>query len=153
VTSYPLPTPGRPRLLLRVPGRPPITAVTAFVANTDPWTYLGDRAVRTNPGCRFDGGLGLFALRRSDPLTVARAISSVLRAGGRAGAAAGIPGLVRDDDLDEVRAEVVGGTGDIDLQVDGDHVGRCGAAGFESVPAALTVLAGSPGASTGSRLI
>ncbi len=34
-----------------------------IVSNTAPWTYLGKRAVHTNPQAGFDSGLDVFALR------------------------------------------------------------------------------------------
>src|SRR5581483_12447797 len=36
----------------------------AIVANTDPWTYVGNRALRPTPDTNFETGLGLYARRR-----------------------------------------------------------------------------------------
>ena len=47
-----------PRLTLELPGREPVTgAFLVFVSNVDPWTYFGNRPVRTAPitvRCRTD---------------------------------------------------------------------------------------------------
>ena len=49
-----------------------------FVSHSDPWTYLGPFPVRTNPGCGFDDGLGLYALRNTVGVRPLLAIMSVL---------------------------------------------------------------------------
>jgi len=74
---------GGGHLRLEIPGRDPVTqAHLAFVSNVDPWTYLGSRPVRTNPGTTIDGGLGVFATRSLSPLTVARVASQLVRRDG-----------------------------------------------------------------------
>ncbi len=65
-----------PSLRVEIPGREPVEDVKlALVSNTDPWTYLGGRAVRTNPGCSFDGGLGFFGLCKLGLPTIGRIVS------------------------------------------------------------------------------
>lgn len=104
-----------------------------FVSATDPWTYLGARAVHTNPGTRPERGLGVFALRSMGLATVARVAPSMLRPGGepRAGA------LVRRDDVD--RVSVTCG-GEVHLQVDGEHLGTRSAVTFTRAGHALEVV-------------
>jgi hypothetical protein len=51
-------------MTVEVPGLLAPTEVrVTFVSNTSTWTYLGPRAVHTNPGASFATGLGLFAMR------------------------------------------------------------------------------------------
>ena len=54
----------------------------AFVSTTDTWTYLGSRAVRTNPGSVIGAGLGVFGLRDLGAGTVASTLRHILRTGG-----------------------------------------------------------------------
>ena len=110
-----------------------------FVCATDPWTYLGQRPVRTNPGIRHDGGLGFFGLTSLGLLTLARVLPAMLRAGGDPKASK----LVRCDDASWIRVEC-GDPGDegtaVDLQVDGDHLGPRSVVEFRRVPDALLVV-------------
>lgn len=123
-----------PRLRVHVPGQEPVDGVAlAMVSNTDPWTYLGARPVHTNPGCSFGSGLGLFALRSLGLPTVLRLVGQVLRQGGEPG----LRSVARDDDVPFVRI-----TSDepVNLQVDGDHLGRRSDVEFVAVADALRVL-------------
>ena len=54
----------------------------AFVSTTDTWTYLGSRAVRTNPGSVIGAGLGVFGLRDLGAGTIAAMLRHILRTGG-----------------------------------------------------------------------
>jgi diacylglycerol kinase family enzyme len=103
------------------------------VSNTDPWTYLGGRAVRTNPGCSFDGGLGLFGLRRLGLPTIGRIVRQILSEDGFTE----LGSVLRDDDVPALRV-----TSDepVNLQVDGDHLGRRSDVEFFAVPHALRVV-------------
>ena len=86
--------PGRARALLHrgppAPGDHPGAARRgavdrlhlAIVANTAPWTYLGDRPVQPSPEASFDTGLDLFA-----PAKLGIAAHSALRSPGAAGPA------------------------------------------------------------------
>ncbi len=123
-----------PRLTIELPdGRVERGLRSAVVSNTDPWTYLGRRPVRSNPGSSFDAGLGLFALRSMAPGVVLRHIGQMLRTqadpAGR--------NLVRLDDVDTIR---VLSDRQVGLQVDGDHLGHHAAVRFTSVPHALNVV-------------
>ena len=61
----------------------PVVAVrVAFVSNTSTWTYLGSRAVHTNPGASFATGLGLFAMQSLGLPTVAHVLHEILRSDG-----------------------------------------------------------------------
>lgn len=132
VSCYLRPPQGRPALTVQVPGEEPAEVRTAFVSNTDPWSYLGTRPVHLNTDCSFDTGLGLFALRALGPVTVLRHLYQALKTRSRHRGKQ----LVRRDDLSLicVTAEVP-----VNLQVDGDLVGQRTRVEFRSVPGALTV--------------
>jgi diacylglycerol kinase family enzyme len=122
-----------PRLTLELPGEQPIENMRlAFVSNTDPWTYLGDRPIRLNPQCSFDSGLGVFALHTLRATTVLRHVWQVL--GRRPDPHGG--NLFRLDDVARVR---VSAREPVRLQIDGDLVGKRSSVEFVSVPDALQV--------------
>jgi diacylglycerol kinase family enzyme len=123
-----------PELTVEIPGHDPVEGVAlALVSNTDPWTYLGARPVRTNPTCSFDAGLGLFALRSLGLPTVLRIVSQVLRHDGDPG----LRSVTRADDVAFLR---VTSSEPVNLQVDGDHLGRRSDVEFVAVPDALRVV-------------
>jgi diacylglycerol kinase family enzyme len=123
-----------PSLRVEIPGREPVEDVKlALVSNTDPWTYLGGRAVRTNPGCSFSGGLGLFGLRRLGLPTIGRIVRQILSEDGFSE----LGSVVRDDDVPALR---VTSEEPVNLQVDGDHLGRRSDVEFLAVPEALRVV-------------
>jgi diacylglycerol kinase family enzyme len=125
---------GRPPLTVRIPGEDPVDVRTAFVSNTDPWSYLGSRPVHLNNGCSFDSGLGLFALRGLGLGTVFRHVRQALSAQGNQRGRR----LVRHDDLAKLGIE---SEEPVNFQVDGDLVGQRTKVEFRSVPSALTVIA------------
>jgi diacylglycerol kinase family enzyme len=133
VTSYLKPSHGQPRLQIEVPGEEPYQGMRlAFVSNTDPWTYLGNRPVHLNAGCTFDSGLGLYSLSTLRFPTVLRALrQAVSKRGNQHGGK-----LLRRDDVDTIR---VTAEEPVRLQVDGDLVGERTNVEFTSVPKALTV--------------
>jgi diacylglycerol kinase family enzyme len=117
-----------------VPGAEPVADVRmVFISNADIWTYLGSRAVRTNPGASFDDGLGVFGLREIGPITVARTIHEILKPGGDPTGR----NVLREDAVPVVRV-----TSDepLHLQMDGDHLGQRQEIEFRSVPEALRVV-------------
>lgn len=122
------------RLDIDLPGRPPVEgAFMVFVSNVDPWTYVGARPVRTNPGTTPGGGLGVFALTRFGLFTVLRVSRQIL-------ARAADPhssSLVRLDDEATLR---VRSRRPVGLQVDGDYLGERSVVTFRSVPDALRVV-------------
>ncbi|MEV4055624.1 diacylglycerol kinase family protein [Amycolatopsis sp. NPDC049688] len=133
VRSYFRPPLGRPALTIRIPGEEPAEALTAFVSNTDPWSYLGQRAVHLNPGCSFETGLGLFALNGLGLPTVFKHVRQALatksnQRGRR---------LVRHDDVPMIRIDAAE---PVNFQVDGDLVGQRTRVEFFSVPDALSVI-------------
>ncbi|TNC22757.1 diacylglycerol/lipid kinase family protein [Amycolatopsis alkalitolerans] len=135
VTCYFNPPRGREPLTVHLPGQDPVEVSTAFVSNTDPWSYVGTRPVHLNTGTSFDTGLGLFALRRLRLATVYRHVRQALRDEAKHRGR----NLVRHDDLAELR---VTASHPVNFQVDGDPVGQRTGVEFVSVPHALTVLTG-----------
>lgn len=125
-----------PRLTVHLPDLPDVDPISdarlAFVSNTDPWTYLGNKPIRLVPNCSFEHGLSLFALLRMAVPTVVRHIVQVLRdrrpPHGKH--------LVTRDDLSRIRVtcEVP-----VRFQVDGDLAGEQTSVEFLSAPEALRV--------------
>jgi diacylglycerol kinase family enzyme len=121
------------RLTLELPGRDRVDdAHLVFVSNVDPWTYLGSRAIRTNPGTSPTGGLGVFALTSLSLPNALRASAAILT--GRVG---GGRHVVRADD--EAWA-TVRCREPVALQVDGDYLGERSEVTFSSVPRALRLV-------------
>lgn len=122
-----------PRLTLELPGRKPIAGVhLVFVSNVDPWTYFGKRPVRTNPGVSISTGLGVFAMTSMGLPAALTAATQILS--GRAGRARNI---IRADD--EPLA-IVRCSEPVDLQADGDYLGKRTEMEFRSVPNALRLV-------------
>ncbi|ASR37894.1 diacylglycerol kinase [Prauserella marina] len=134
LACYLRPPNGRPELTVEVEGEEPVPVRTAFISNTDPWSYLGNRPVHLNTGCSFDTGLGLFALRGMALPTVLRHLRQALRTRGKHRGKQ----LLRDDDVAVV---AVTAQEPVNLQVDGDLVGQRTRVEFRSVARALTVAA------------
>lgn len=104
-----------------------------FVTNTDPWTYLGPRAVHTNPGTTFSGGLGVFGLTSLSWPVMGRVIPQILRSGTQPRSRR----LLRRDDVGRIRVRCTEPTG---LQLDGDYLGTHTDVTFNTVAKAVQVL-------------
>jgi diacylglycerol kinase family enzyme len=123
-------------LTLDIPGRDPVIGChLVFVSNVDPWTYLGSRPIRTNPGTSAEGGLGVFAALSLHAPAVARMAGQLLVPNSRKG-----PHGRRLLRLDDVQSLTVTADEPVGLQLDGDFVGRWSPVQFRSVPDALRVL-------------
>lgn len=122
-----------PLITVRIDDEPPVSGLhTAFVSNTDPWTYLGNRPMRMNPDTTFDTGLGLFSLSDMNAYGVLRYIAQMLR--GRA-KPHGRNALHRAD----AGCLHVTCREPLRLQVDGDNLGERSVIEFASIPDALRV--------------
>ncbi|WP_243792241.1 diacylglycerol kinase family protein [Saccharopolyspora gloriosae] len=122
-----------PQITVRIGDEPPVTGLhTAFVANTDPWTYLGSRPMRMNPDTTFDTGLGVFSLSDMNAYVVLRYIAQMLRGSAKPH---GRNALRRAD----VGSIHVACQEPLRLQVDGDNLGERSVIEFVSVPDALRV--------------
>ncbi len=123
-----------PSMTVELPDAAPLTGVRlAFVSNTDPWTFLSGRAVRTNPRSSFGSGLGLFALTGLSPRTIASTLRQILAADGDPHGRH----IVRHDAVGRVR---ITSEQPLALQLDGDHLGMRTDVEFLSVPGALRVV-------------
>ena len=121
-------------MTVEVPGvLEPTEVRVAFVSNTSTWTYLGSRAVHTNPGASFATGLGLFALRSLGIGTVGPVLREILRSDGDPKGSS----VVRHDAVALVRVSC---EAPVALQLDGDHLGERSEVEFLSVPEALRVV-------------
>ncbi|HEX4249620.1 MAG TPA: diacylglycerol kinase family protein [Pseudonocardia sp.] len=121
-------------LTIELPGEEPQSELRlAMVCATDPWTYLGSRPVRTNPGSGGTDGLALFALRSLAPRVVLPLIREILRKQGDPNG----PNILSRDELPLIR--VISDT-PVALQVDGDYLGERSEVEFVSVPRALRVV-------------
>jgi diacylglycerol kinase family enzyme len=121
-------------ITVEVPGSPPVPDVRlAFISNTDTWTYLGSRPVRTNPGTSFATGLGLFGLRDLGTPTVVTSLREMLRPGGDPRGR----NVLRRDAVARIR---VRSDRPLALQIDGDHLGDRRDVEFVAVPDAVRVV-------------
>ncbi|WP_406265095.1 diacylglycerol kinase family protein [Nocardia sp. NBC_00881] len=127
-----------PTIRIEIPGHVAVPGVHyAFVTNTTPWTYLNTTPVHTNPGTRFESGLGLFAVRSMAVLPTLLLARQLLAADGNPKSR----NLFREDDVPSVRIETKEPIG---LQIDGDFIGKRNVVEFTSVPNVLGVIAPQP---------
>ncbi|RIJ70925.1 diacylglycerol kinase family lipid kinase [Nakamurella silvestris] len=121
-------------LTVQLPDGEPVSGChLAFISNVDPWTYFGNRPVRTNPGTSPTGGLGVFASRTLSPVPVSRVARQLLRRKGDPQH----KHLLRADDVSEV---TVSSDRPVGFQLDGDYLGERKSVNFSSVPRALRVV-------------
>jgi diacylglycerol kinase family enzyme len=125
----------RPRsMTIEIPGAAPAEDVRlAFLSTSDIWTFLGSRAVRTNPGASLRHGLGLFGLRDLGAATIAPVLRRMLRTGGDPRGR----NVLRQDAVPFLR---VRSAEPIALQLDGDHLGERREVEFRAVTDALRVV-------------
>jgi diacylglycerol kinase family enzyme len=134
VAQYLRPTHGQPKLTVEIPGEEPVSGLRlVFVSNTDPWTYLGARAIHLNRGTGFDGGLGVFALHSLALPTVVRHLRQAIS---RKGETRGRKLLRRDD----VPGLAITSETPVRVQCDGDLIGERTCVKIASVRHALTVV-------------
>ncbi|MBF6078810.1 diacylglycerol/lipid kinase family protein [Nocardia beijingensis] len=127
-----------PGVQVEIPGRDLVDGVHyAFVTNTTPWTYLNATPVHTNPGTRFETGLGVFAVRSMAVLPTLLLARQLLAANGNPKSR----NLFREDDVPAVRIEAKEPIG---LQIDGDFIGKRDVVDFTAVPDVLAVVAPQP---------
>jgi diacylglycerol kinase family enzyme len=109
-----------------------------IVANTTPWTYLGDQPLHACPDASFDTGLDILGLRRFGPATLAQTNAQVLTA-----ASPRHRHIVRLHDLDGVS---IHSHLPISVQLDGEYAGEVTTATLRAHRQALTVIPGLPAA-------
>jgi diacylglycerol kinase family enzyme len=102
---------------------------TVMVQNVDPYTYLGDRAIRFCADASLDGGLDAVAFKTLRTTLVTRVLRRALGTGKPVRRAA-----TYGHDLAVVKIEA---DEPVPLQVDGEFVGEVETVSIESVPGAL----------------
>ena len=107
----------------------------AILANTSPWTFLGNRPIVATPEAGFDSGLDLFGVSSFATVPTWSTIGKLLSGSARLGR--GRSELLRHD-LPEVTLMA---QRPVALQVDGDYLGPRERVTFRSVPDALRVYA------------
>jgi diacylglycerol kinase family enzyme len=134
VTQYLKPAHGGPQLTVEIPGEEPVTGLRlVFVSNTDPWTYLGTRAIHLNRGCGFETDLGIFALHSLRLPTVLRHLcQAISRKGEQRGGK-----LYRRDDVPML---TITSPDPVRMQCDGDLIGQRTCVRISSVRHALAVV-------------
>jgi diacylglycerol kinase family enzyme len=123
-----------PALTLYRPGAEPVSGLhLAIVANTAPWTYLGDRPLRISPDAGFDTGLDVYALTKLHTLGTLAEVRRVLadRPSSRA------RHVLRLHDLPELSLRAVR---PVAAQVDGEPLGELTELELRAVPSALRVV-------------
>ncbi len=123
----------RPVLTLERDGADPVRLALALVCQADPWTYLGDRAVRPCPDASFDTGLDVFGLTTTPLAAILRHLPQILAAdprphGKRVVALHDLPALTLSADLP------------LPFQLDGEDLGDRESVVLRSVPHALQVV-------------
>jgi diacylglycerol kinase family enzyme len=122
---------GRFRPALTVLGRG--RAAFAFVANCDPYSYVGRRPLRVAPEARFELGLDLVAPKDVRPLDLPQLAWWALVRPGQTRSR----GVIAMHDADSIEVECDGPTA---LQVDGEDLGDVTEARFEAEREALRVI-------------
>jgi diacylglycerol kinase family enzyme len=108
-------------------------AALVFVANGDPYSYVGARPLRVAPEARFELGLDLVAPTRLSPGSIPRFLAYAARGRGQAGA----EDILYGHDLDRI---AVRADRPLPLQVDGEDLGDVAEAVFEAERDAVSVL-------------
>jgi diacylglycerol kinase family enzyme len=123
-----------PALSLEIAGQPPLEHLHyAVITNTDPWTYVGNRALHPTPDSSFDHDLDVYARTSMALPSVVYGLTKLARRRARAGGF----GAVVCHDVAEFRLLADRPT---PLQVDGDLLGRHEDVRFSSSKAAIRVL-------------
>jgi diacylglycerol kinase family enzyme len=116
-------------------GGEPLSGIhLAIVANTAPWTYLGERPLLTSPRASFDTGLDLYALTRLGAFSTLREVRRLMAGSSGTGDRKGVR---REHDLAELTLRAVR---PVAAQVDGESLGQTRELTFRSVPRALRVV-------------
>jgi diacylglycerol kinase family enzyme len=126
-----------PVLSLERPGADPVPLHMAIVANTAPWTYLGDRPLLTSPDASFDSGLDVYALTRLRTVGTLAEVRRLLRGKSAPGRQGPRTLVHREHDLAELSLRA---GRPVAAQVDGEALGDLESLVLRSVPNALNVV-------------
>lgn len=107
----------------------------AILANTSPWTYLGNRPIVATPEAGFDTGLDLFGLASLGTVPVWQTVGRLIASSSKLHQGRDV---VLRHDLPELTLLA---HRPVPFQVDGDYLGPRERVTFRSVPAALRVFA------------
>lgn len=108
-----------------------------FVANTNPWTFLGPVPVITNPQNTLTRGLGVYALRSLAGISGILAMANLVGLGQSPQAQKRVAKRrIRVDDAAEVKVYC---DTPLRFQVDGEYVGEITEMTFSSVPEAIEI--------------
>lgn len=120
---------------LHVPGQEPVSGLTlVIVQNTAPWTFFGPFPINPCPRASYDLGLDVFALHSLSVLSTTRYGLRMLR-GSRAGAVEGHLTLLHDETNFSLHCQTA-----LNLQLDGDSMGRIEQVTFWHNPHALRIV-------------
>jgi diacylglycerol kinase family enzyme len=108
----------------------------AIIANADPWTYAGNRALHPTPEVTFESGLGVYARRRMG--TPGMLWSMARLSGNRPHVGRRGAFVVHDEEHVTVLADEP-----LPFQVDGDALDLRDKVSFRSVPNALQIVVGT----------
>ncbi len=126
---------GHGALTLERDGHPPAGPFfVGIVSNTAPWTYLGRRAVNTNPRAAFECGLDVFALRSLHTAATLRTLRQLLSPAGPP--ARGRSVLTGHDEA----ALTFTAARPVAFQVDGEYMGERERVRFVAIPNALSII-------------
>ncbi len=125
----------RPRFAVRHPdGTVVDDALFALCQNSNPYTYLGNRPLETNPNATLDRPLAMLSFRDLDLLPTLRYLIEALLGGDRL---VRDPRVVERHDLERL---TVSGHGPFPFQADGDYLGEADRLEVTWVPDALTLV-------------
>jgi diacylglycerol kinase family enzyme len=125
-----------PALTLSRPGVEDIERLfLAVVANTTPWTYLGDRPITPTPGASFDAGLDVFALRQLRTLATLRHARQIVSRSSRPPRGHSVVSL-HDQSAFSIRS-----ARPVAFQLDGEYLGERDHVRFDSVAEAIQLVA------------
>jgi diacylglycerol kinase family enzyme len=125
-----------PALTLSQPGMADVDHLfLAVVANTTPWTYLGERPISPTPDASFDTGLDVLALRHLHTFATLRHIRQIVSNSRRPPSGHSVVSL-HDQSTFSLRS-----TRPIAFQMDGEYLGERDHVRFDSVAEAIQLVA------------
>ncbi|MGW6459178.1 diacylglycerol/lipid kinase family protein [Streptomyces sp. NPDC055078] len=123
-------------MTLERPGAEPVTdLVVSIVANTSPWTYLGNRPMYASPKASFDTGLDVLGLTRLSTPAVTRYATQLLTSSPTKGPHGKHAVTLHDLSDFTLKSKVP-----LPFQMDGDHLGVRTSVTFTGVRRALRVI-------------
>jgi diacylglycerol kinase family enzyme len=126
-----------PRVVVEVPGAEPVTGVSAFVQNADPYTYFRARPIELVEGVELDSGdLGGVVLQRASAVDIPTVLWRAMSRKAKIERHRQVTGFRH---IDRMVVRSADGR-PVPVQVDGDFVGLHDVAEFTVRPRALRVV-------------